>query len=64
MHTHEHPYLIVAATSVRLKTSPAGEMSFTENMKSGDFRWVNARAKHALSNASAVEGEIVEIELK
>jgi hypothetical protein len=38
MHPHEHSYLIVAVTSVCLKTSPAGETSFAENMKPGDFR--------------------------
>lgn len=64
MHTHEHAYLIVAVTSVRLKTSPAGEMSFAEDLKPGDFHWINSRVTHSLTNAGATEGQIVEIELK
>jgi hypothetical protein len=43
---------------------PARQKSFAEEMKPGDFRWVNGKATHALSNESAVQGQIVEIELK
>ena len=64
VHTHQHPYLVVAVTSVRLKMLPARQKSFAEEMKPGDFRWVNGKATHALSNDSAVQGQIVEIELK
>jgi quercetin dioxygenase-like cupin family protein len=64
MHTHERPYLIVAVTSMRLKTSLEAEPSSAEDMKPGDFRWVNSRMTHALTNGGAAVGQIVEIELK
>jgi mannose-6-phosphate isomerase-like protein (cupin superfamily) len=64
MHTHKRPYLIVAATPLHLKiTAPDGRSS-TENVKPGDFHWVDSTLTHALSNEGAVEGQIVEIELK
>ena len=49
MHTHKRPYLIVAATSVHLKmTAPEGE-SFTEEVKPGDFHWVDSEMTHTLT---------------
>jgi len=63
-HTHQRPYLIVARTGMRLKmTSPDGPL-LSEQVKPGDFRWVEAKVTHALSNQGNAEGQIVEIELK
>ena len=64
MHTHERPYLIVAATGFNLKmTAPDGQ-SATHEIKPGDFHWVTSKVTHSLANAGTSEGQIVEIELK
>ncbi len=64
MHTHERPYLIVAATPLMLKmTDPEGK-SFAHEIKAGDFHWIDARVTHSLTNEGKTAGEIVEIELK
>jgi quercetin dioxygenase-like cupin family protein len=64
MHTHERPYLIVAATGFNLKmTAPDGQ-STTHEIKPGDFHWVTSKVTHSLANAGTGEGQIVEIELK
>jgi len=64
MHTHERPYLIVAATGFNLKmTAPDGQ-SATHEIKPGDFHWVTSKVTHSLANAGTGEGQIVEIELK
>jgi quercetin dioxygenase-like cupin family protein len=64
MHTHERPYLIVAATGFNLKmTAPDGQ-SAAHEIKPGDFHWVTSKVTHSLANAGTSEGQIVEIELK
>ena len=64
MHTHTRPYLIVAATPMRLTmTAPDGQ-SRTEEVKAGDFHWVEIPVTHSLANGSSNEGQIVEFELK
>ena len=64
MHAHERPYLILAVTPMQLKmTAPDGRSSGDE-IKAGDFHWVDADVTHSLANAGNSEGEIVEIELK
>ena len=64
MHTHTRPYLIVAVTPMQLKmTAPDGQ-SRTEQVKAGDFHWVNVGVTHSLANESSTEGQIVEFELK
>ena len=64
MHTHERPYLIVAATGFNLKmTAPDGQ-SATHEIKPGDFHWVTSKVTHSLANAGTSDGQIVEIELK
>ena len=64
VHTHERPYLIVAATGFQLKmTAPDGQ-SFTHAIEPGDFHWVTSKVAHTLANAGTGEGQIVEIELK
>ena len=64
MHTHTRPYLIVAVTPMQLKlTSPDGQTR-TEQVKAGDFHWVDVGVTHALANEGSTEGQIVEFELK
>ena len=64
MHTHDRPYLIVAATGFNLKmTAPDGQ-SIAHGIKPGDFHWVTTKITHMLANAGAGEGQIIEIELK
>jgi len=64
MHTHDRPYLIIAATPLVLKmTDPEGK-SFTHEVKAGDVHWIDAKVTHTLANEGTVEGQIVEIELK
>jgi hypothetical protein len=64
MHTHTRPYLIVAVTPMQLKmTAPDGQ-SRAEQVKTGEFHWVNAPVTHALANEGTTEGLIVEFELK
>ena len=64
MHTHERPYLIVAATDLQLKmTSPDGQ-SMSHEIKAGDFHWVDNKVTHSLANDGATEGQLIEIELK
>ncbi len=64
MHTHVRPYLIVSATAFSLKMSSPDGQSLTHQVKPGDFYWVNTQVSHALSNESALEACIIEIELK
>ena len=64
MHTHTRPYLIVAVTPMRLKMSAPDGQSLSEEVKAGDFHWVNVPVTHSLSNAGTSEGQIVEFELK
>jgi mannose-6-phosphate isomerase-like protein (cupin superfamily) len=64
MHTHERPYLIVAATRMKLKMTAPDGRSLSEVVKPADFHWVDAKVTHSLANEGNSEGEIVEIELK
>jgi quercetin dioxygenase-like cupin family protein/lysophospholipase L1-like esterase len=63
-HAHERPYLIIAATPMQLRmTSPDGA-SMEHPIEAGDFHWVDRKVTHALTNAGAKAGVIVEVELK
>ncbi len=63
-HTHHRPYLIVAATPMKLKmTSPDGQ-SLAHEINAGDFHWVDAPVTHVLANDGTSAGEIIELELK
>jgi quercetin dioxygenase-like cupin family protein len=64
MHTHERPYLIVAATGFQLKMAAPDGQSVTHEIKPGDFHWVTTKVTHTLANTGTGEGQIVEIELK
>lgn len=64
MHTHERPYIILAATAFPLKmTAPDGQ-SMTHDLKPGDFHWVATKVTHSLTNEGKEEAQIIEIELK
>jgi quercetin dioxygenase-like cupin family protein len=64
MHSHEHPYLIIAATPMNLKmTAPDGQ-SATHPVAAGDMHWVDAKVTHSLANQGTTEGKIIEVELK
>jgi beta-alanine degradation protein BauB len=63
-HSHEHPYVLLAVTSLRLKTTAADGTSSIEEIKAGDCRWVSTKTVHTLTNAGTSEGQIVEIEMK
>lgn len=64
MHNHERPYLIIAATPMRLKMTAPDGRSLSEEVKPGDFHWVDAKVTHSLANDGGAQGQIVEIELK
>jgi quercetin dioxygenase-like cupin family protein len=63
-HTHVRPFLLVAATGCSLTITSPGGRSSVEEMKLGDFRWVDSQVTHSLSNAGSSEAKILEIELK
>jgi quercetin dioxygenase-like cupin family protein len=64
LHAHEHPYILLAVTSSRLKTTAPDGTTAIEVVKAGDYRWVNVKGPHTLANAGSADGQIVEIELK
>ena len=55
-HVHEHPYILLAVTPLRLKTTAADGTSAIEMVKAGDFRWVNANGPHTLANTGSADG--------
>lgn len=64
VHTHERPYLIMAASEFPLKMSVPDGQSSTHEIQRGDFHWVDSKVTHSLSNAGKGTGQIVEIEMK
>jgi quercetin dioxygenase-like cupin family protein len=63
-HSHKNPYLVVAATAMPLKmTAPDGQ-SRSEEVKAGDFHWIESKTTHVLTNEGVAQGQIVEIERK
>lgn len=64
MHTHEKPYLIVAVTPMHLKMSARDGRSLSEDVKPGDFHWIDSKVTHALTNDGAADSTLVEFELK
>ena len=49
---------------MRLKMSAPDGRSVLEEVKPGDFHWVNAVVTHSLENGGTSQAEIVEFELK
>jgi quercetin dioxygenase-like cupin family protein len=64
MHTHNRPYLIVAVSKMPLKMTAADGQSFSHEIESGDFHWVDTKVTHSLTNEGSTEGRIVEVTLK
>ena len=64
LHTHVLRRLAVAVTEGRLAVEVPGEKARTFEFKSGDFRWYEAGATHALKNVGSTPFEAVDIELK
>ncbi len=62
-HTHTRPYLLVAATPIRLEASGSGGPR-TEALKPGDFRYLTGTAAHTLANGGTGQGIVVEVELR
>jgi quercetin dioxygenase-like cupin family protein len=63
-HTHHRPYLIVAATPMKLKMTALDGQTLTHEINAGDFHWVDVEVTHTLTNDGATPGELVEFELK
>jgi mannose-6-phosphate isomerase-like protein (cupin superfamily) len=49
---------------MRLKMTVLDARPLPEEVKPGDFHWIDAKITHALANEGTVQGQIVEIELK
>ena len=65
LHSHELPYVIVAVKGGELlMMGPNGEGSRNEQVKPGDFHFVNFKVTHSLTNAGEGPMELVEIEVK
>lgn len=64
MHSHERPYLMIAATPMRLKMTAPDGRSLSEEVKPVDFHWIDSKITHTLVNDGVAQGQIVEIELK
>jgi quercetin dioxygenase-like cupin family protein len=63
-HTHERPYLIVAATPLQLAMTAPDGASMEHRVEQGDFHWVEGRVTHVLSNCGTAAGVMIEVELK
>ena len=63
-HTHERPYMIVAATPMKLKMASPDGQEMVHPVKGGDIHWVNQKGTHTLTNSGAKKGIIIEVELK
>jgi len=64
MHTHMRPYVIVSITDMNLKMSSPDGQTATHEVGVADFRYVDAKITHNLSNVGATPGQIIEVELK
>jgi len=63
-HTHERPYLIIAATTVDLRMASPDGNAVKHIMQPGDFHWVDSKVTHTLINGGESHVVIVEVELK
>ncbi len=63
-HTHERPYLVIAATPMQLLMKSPDGASMEHPIKAGDLHWVESRVTHVLTNSGTEAGVIVEVELK
>jgi quercetin dioxygenase-like cupin family protein len=63
-HTHERPYLIIAATPMKLAMTGADGKATAHDLKAGDFHWIDSKVTHTLTNQGEANAVIVEVELK
>jgi quercetin dioxygenase-like cupin family protein len=63
-HTHARPYLLVAATDAKLRTTFAGGSSKRRFMKAGEMEWVEKSSTHTFINRGRRKVILVEFELK
>jgi len=63
-HTHERPYLVIAATMVNLRMTAPDGTSTKYLAQPGDLHWMDAKITHTLINDGKIPGVIVEVELK
>jgi quercetin dioxygenase-like cupin family protein len=63
-HTHTRPYLILAATPMKLRMIAPDGQSMTHEVEAGDFHWIDAKVTHTLTNDGSTPGEIIELEMK
>jgi quercetin dioxygenase-like cupin family protein len=64
MHTHMRPYVIVSVTTMNLQmTSPDGQTA-AHGIGPGDFKYIDTKITHNLSNIGPTPGQIIEVELK
>ena len=63
-HTHERPYLIIAASPMQLSMRSPDGASMDHPIKAGDFHWIESKVTHVLTNSGTEAGVIVEVELK
>jgi len=63
-HAHVRPYLIVAATPMRLGMRSPDGASMEHAVAAGDVHWVDTRVRHTLTNLGTEAGVLVEVELR
>lgn len=63
-HSHERPYLIIAATPMQLGMKAPDGASMEHPIAAGDLHWIDARVTHTLTNRGTDAGVVVEVELK
>jgi quercetin dioxygenase-like cupin family protein len=63
-HTHERPYVVIAATPMQLGMKAPDGRSMEHAVEPGDLHWVDTQVTHVLSNQGKDKGVIVEVELK
>jgi quercetin dioxygenase-like cupin family protein len=63
-HTHERPYVVIAATPMQLAMKAPDGRSMEHAVAAGDVHWVPGKVTHVLSNQGNEAGVIVEVELK
>jgi quercetin dioxygenase-like cupin family protein len=64
MHTHTRPYIILSITAMNLKMASPDGQSAGHEVVAGDFKFIDAKTTHNLSNAGTTPGQIIEVELK
>ena len=63
-HSHERPYLIIAATPMQLKMTGSDGQAMEHPVKTGDMHWIDQKVTHTLTNSGTEKGVIVEVEWK